>query len=108
MQELFEASILSASIDGEAKMNLLMASLVGQGLTVGLAELGSKSEVFRGGKRWAELKTGETRLLLWPRLATAAQHLTNELRVLPSATRCDMHIPIAIPPQLNEVACRGT
>lgn len=35
----------------------------------------------------------------------AAQHLVNELTLEWSAILWEMHIPIAIPPQLNEVIC---
>lgn len=104
MGELVAASCWRDWIDEGVKTNLRVTRFGERGWTEGLLEFGVKSGVLRGGKRAAELKIGEAALLRSPR-AVAAQCLMNEHSVLPSAILWEMHTPITIPPQLNEVTC---
>ncbi|GER32966.1 ATP synthase gamma chain [Striga asiatica] len=79
------AKSFSAFIAFGVKTNLLMTGFADRmGWTAGLLKLGLKSGVLRGGKRVAELKTGE---IGWPRAsdeAKATQHLMNESSPLDS------------------------
>lgn len=82
--EFLATSSFNAPIAEESNTNLRITRFGASGRTDGLVELGVKSGVLRGGKRAAELKTGETPSLR-SRRAVAAQHLMNELSVQASA-----------------------
>lgn len=103
--EFVDASRFRVWIAEEERMNLLVTRLGERGCRDGVLEFGVKSGVLRGGKSAAELKRGEAAAGSWRDDAAEAQHLMNELSVEPSAILCEMHTPIAIPPQLNVVIC---